>query len=224
MEILTTDKKGQLATRPANLGQMYPPTSSNPQPTKIAPNYDIWDYARQIIRDEYKNLVFAAKTAIKDENTLISNIDKICTWLKQAQRRPWCRLAGFIGNGKTTMLHALKSWYEKTHPRSIWNIYSANQLTRIATQDPEQFETIISKYPRLMIDDLGTEPNEVLVYGNKMQPIREMFYARYECKLITLYTTNLTDEQFTAYYGDRIADRCRELQLKIVFPQTSYRA
>lgn len=224
MEIITTDKQGQLATRPANLAQMYQPTSSSPQPAKIAPNYDIWDYTRQIIRDEYKNLVFAAKKAVKDENQLNSNIEKICTWMKQVQRRPWCRLAGFIGNGKTTMLHALKSWYEKTHARRIWTAYTANELVKLATQDPDKFDNVIQRHQLLMIDDLGTEPNEVLVFGNKMQPMREMFYARYDKKLITLFTTNLTDEQFTAYYGDRIADRCREMQLKIVFPQTSYRA
>ena len=196
--------------------------SSNPQPTKIAQISNVWDYTKQLIKDEYKNFVFAAKKAVKDEIALNANIEKICCWIKQTDR-PWLRISGYIGNGKSTMLRAIKSWYEKSHPRALFTAYTANELVKLAINAPDVFEQVITKHPRLMIDDLGTEPNEVLVYGNKMQPIREMFYARYDKKLTTIFTTNLSDAQFTEYYGDRIADRCRELQLKIVFAQTSYR-
>lgn len=105
----------------------------------------------------------------------------------------------------------------------MMTFYTANDFVKLAVSDPETFNNVIHRHKWLIIDDLGTEPNEVIVYGNKMQPVREMFYARYDKKLVTIFTTNLRDEDFTTYYGERIADRCREMQLKIVFQQQSYR-
>ncbi|MBQ3690160.1 MAG: replication protein [Bacteroidales bacterium] len=178
----------------------------------------------KIIRDEYKSLVFASKKAIKDEIMLNTNINKICSWFQQTNRRPWLRIAGYIGNGKSTMLKAVKNWFDKTHQRQMMTFYTANDLVKLAVSDPETFNNVIHRHKWLIIDDLGTEPNEVVVYGNKMQPVREMFYARYDKKLVTIFTTNLSDAAFSDYYGERIADRCNEMQQKIIFSQTSYRS
>lgn len=181
----------------------------------------------QFIYHEYKTLVSAKKKTIQDENTTMAHVASVVDWLEDTDNRPWCRLSGFIGNGKSTMLQAVKSWYEKTHPRKCFTMYTAPEIIRIAATESNQGNTLFDqmcRYPLLMIDDLGTEPNEVVVYGNKMQPMRDLLYARYDRRLVTLFTTNMTDADFSDYYGERIADRCRELQTKIVFAERSYRA
>ena len=205
-----------------NLTKTLNQTNFNTKPQISILNGD-FNAVKQTIYQEYYLLLNARKQAFKDNVLISQNIEKICGWLQMVEKYPWCRIAGYIGNGKTTMLNALKNWFDKTHGRQRWIYYSAPDIIRNATADPD-FIARIAKYHFLMIDDLGTEPQEIQIFGNKQQPIRDLFYLRYENRLTTLFTTNLTNEQFTEYYGARIADRCRELQLKIVFSQNSYRS
>ena len=76
----------------------------------------------------------------------------------------------------------------------------------------------------LGIDDLGTEPKEYLVYGNIHTPIVKLLSSRYDSRLFTMITTNLTPTQICNYYGARIGDRLNEMMKIIVFPNNSYRA
>ena len=75
----------------------------------------------------------------------------------------------------------------------------------------------------LAIDDLGTEPVEVLDYGNVLYPIVDLLTRRYDRQLFTVITTNLTSEEIRAKYGERIADRLNEMMTKIVFRDSSFR-
>lgn len=75
----------------------------------------------------------------------------------------------------------------------------------------------------LGIDDLGTEPSEVLDYGNIYTPVIDLLTKRYEEQLFTIITTNLTPQQIRRHYGDRIADRLNEMVKKIVFNNCTYR-
>ena len=68
----------------------------------------------------------------------------------------------------------------------------------------------------LGIDDLGTEPSEVLDYGNVYTPVIDLLTKRYEEQLFTVITTNLTPQQIREHYGDRIADRLNEMVKKIL--------
>ena len=43
----------------------------------------------------------------------------------------------------------------------------------------------------LAIDDLGTEPVEVMDYGNIITPVINLLTKRYEAHLFTIVTTNL---------------------------------
>lgn len=175
------------------------------------------------IYSEYKMAVMAKNGVIMDDLNTAANVISVTNWIFESGNRPWLRISGFIGNGKSTMLEALKKWFDKTHGRFRFPKYTAAEIIKIAaSEDKREFETICN-FPVLMIDDLGTEPNEIVVFGNKTQPMRDLFYFRYDKRLITVFTTNLTDSEFSQYYGERIADRCRELQTKIVFKQKSYR-
>ena len=73
------------------------------------------------------------------------------------------------------------------------------------------------------IDDLGTEPSEVLDYGNVYTPVIDLLTKRYEEQLFTVITTNLTPQKIREHYGDRIADRFNEMVKKIVFSNGTYR-
>ena len=75
----------------------------------------------------------------------------------------------------------------------------------------------------LGIDDLGTEPSELLDYGNIYTPVIHLLTKRYEEQLFTIITTSLTPQQIREHYGDRIADRLNEMVKKIVFNNATYR-
>ena len=76
----------------------------------------------------------------------------------------------------------------------------------------------------LIIDDLGTEPREVMDYGNITNPTVDILTRRYENQLFTIISTNLTPPDFSQVYGERIADRMREMMEKIPFNNYSYRS
>ena len=75
----------------------------------------------------------------------------------------------------------------------------------------------------LGIDDLGTEPSEVMDYDNVYTPVIDLLTKRYEEQLFTIITTNLTPQQIREHYDDRIADRLNEMVEKIVFKNGTYR-
>lgn len=157
-------------------------------------------------------------TKIKQEDEVISHAKEIAEWAQNWTKKPWLRIAGFVGNGKTTIISAFRLAYETTNRPRLFPIITADRLAKLAHSDPQEFERIIA-LPRLIIDDLGTEPGEITSYGNKIRPIVEALMARYCRRALTIYTTNLTSAQFEEQYGERIADRCRELEHKIVFKQ-----
>ena len=75
----------------------------------------------------------------------------------------------------------------------------------------------------LFIDDLGVEAVNIKVYGNEFSPVTELLYNRYDRNLVTILTSNLSDEQMKDRYGARIDDRLREMFDKIHFQGPSYR-
>jgi DNA replication protein DnaC len=76
----------------------------------------------------------------------------------------------------------------------------------------------------LMIDDVGTEPKEVMDYGTISTPIVDILEARYNLMKFTLLTTNLTPSELSEKYGPRLADRFREMFHVIGFDHPSYRS
>ena len=81
----------------------------------------------------------------------------------------------------------------------------------------------LSQKKMLGIDDLGTEPREVMDFGNVVTPVIDLLTMRYDEQLFTIITTNLTPKQIREHYGDRIADRLNEMGERIVFKNSSYR-
>ena len=120
-------------------------------------------------------------------------------------------LAGAVGCGKTTAA----AWWLATSDR----VYT----TRAKLLDPV-FITVsriqrLSRYSeaemkpiefarRLVIDDLGSEYLDDK--GNFQASMDALINARYENRIPTVITTNLTPDAFKERYGERVADRIRE--------------
>lgn len=167
----------------------------------------------------------------------------ISKWLTSDDSSFGLFLCGSTGNGKTTIIKALKelfNWLTSDEPYSSaksvefpirgYKIVSAKDLVRYAkaynnptkdnTEDVNQFK-LIRDIEILAIDDLGTEPRESIHYGDFVTAAMDILSYRYDEQLCTLCTTNLGAEDIETYYDKRIKDRFREMMLIINFKDES---
>ena len=101
-------------------------------------------------------------------------------------------------------------------------IIDAKSMAAICKSNYEDWKRLMHQ-DLLAIDDLGTEPREVMNYGNIINPTVDILTRRYENQLFTIISTNLTPPQISQVYGERIADRMREMMEVIPFTNSSYR-
>ncbi len=130
----------------------------------------------------------------------------------------WCLLAlsGGPGTGKTTAAAAwLWSAADAACSDDLHGIarlplafLTAARLSRFPKYDDEQMTRILRVH-RLVIDDLGAE--YVDKNGSYLSLLDEVVNERYAARRPTLLTTNLEVGPFKERYGDRIADRIREI-------------
>jgi hypothetical protein len=123
-------------------------------------------------------------------------------------------LSGNPGNGKTV---AAASWLFK---REVGLFVKAAQLARWERYSDEKMRLLLGS-AALVVDDLGTEYQDVK--GNLMALIDELLDHRYDYRLPTVLTTNLDAEAFKARYGERIADRIREVGAFVSIDAPSFR-
>ncbi|MGM9737177.1 MAG: AAA family ATPase [Candidatus Cryptobacteroides sp.] len=137
---------------------------------------------------------------------------------------PGLVIYGPCGTGKTTMVKALQQILEVG--RKFDNVCYLNACQIV---DYFRNEDTRDKYDKaksvevLLIDDLGCEPEHLMLFGTLYEPIKDILYKRYDRMLITVLTTNLGDEELYKRYGERIADRLKETFDTIVFNGVSYR-
>lgn len=158
-------------------------------------------------------------------HTLTYNLSK---WLTEDSHYFGYIMCGLCGNGKTTVVKALRTLLEKLNLRDEYNnrwelrIFDAKAICRIAITEEERYNKLC--YERMLaIDDLGCEPLEVQCYGNIYTPIIDLLTRRYDRQLFTVVTTNLTPQEIRPRYGDRLADRFNEMMRCMVFKNDSYR-
>jgi DNA replication protein DnaC len=75
----------------------------------------------------------------------------------------------------------------------------------------------------IIIDDLGDEPTEQMHYGSIITPVIDLLEERYNRRVMTIATTNLSAADIQDKYGLRIRDRLRESMQMVVYKQPSYR-
>lgn len=133
-------------------------------------------------------------------------------------------MCGTYGNGKTTLLYALRSvvsmlasgdYLPDNH--LALRIYDARMITKLyRDRDPQVFEEVC-RQKLLGIEDMGKEPTESLDYGNIISPVVELLEQRYDAQRFTAITTNLTPKEIREKYGNRIADRFNEMMCVLNF-------
>lgn len=168
-----------------------------------------------------------------DASTM-AHIRSAAEWLTDQQGKPGLMLQGLYGNGKTTLMIAIRDVVNflfgdaPSSDRRIIQIVDAKEIARLGVR-----ETTRREYERLMnekllaIDDLGDEPPEIINYGMAYTPVKDLLLERYERNLLTIISTNLINTkenpQLENHYGARIVDRLREMMEIIVFRNGSYR-
>lgn len=209
-------------------------------------NDPVFQEEQKRIDDERKS---AAETALKEaqrrelaalglsekDHELLSSGVVTETLAVQAVRSSGVRLtalSGGPGSGKTT---AGAVWLaDLVMERSSWSgidgalpafrakamFVTAAKLSRWPRYDDDAMNRIL-KSTRLVIDDLGAE--YVDKSGSYLSLLDEVINERYANKRATLLTTNLRADEFKDRYGERIADRIREVGKFVVVGSSSMR-
>ena len=77
----------------------------------------------------------------------------------------------------------------------------------------------------LIIDDLGREVREVVMYGTRRDPMREILERRLDewPRIRTYITTNLAEDELERRYGERVASRLAGSCVLVAMPQMDWR-
>lgn len=149
------------------------------------------------------------------DDCCISKVEKVVKWLYDSQKRGLL-LCGTVGNGKTTMLKALKSLLGHNaiylEAQGIYDYCRKNQCL------PEISSDIV-----VLIDDLGVEPPAYNDFGAVVYPLAQLLLNRYARNATTVIATNRTIDEIGEIYGVRVKDRMREMFARITYGEPSYR-
>lgn len=141
--------------------------------------------------------------------------DGIADWLTDNKGRGlW--LCGECGRGKTLIgakiLPVIFNFYH--YPRKIISLYDAKDLN-------SRFEEIASKHI-IYIDDVGKESMAVQ-YGNRNLRFPDIVDEAEKKGKLLMFSTNLSQDEMLAKYGERTTDRLQAITKKIVFRGKSLR-
>ena len=150
---------------------------------------------------------------IHDEFT-VRSIERVAKWLHYSKQRGLL-LYGSVGNGKTTMLRSIARLF-------LGRSFLLNANTIYQYEKENSLERSQSKL--LLIDDLGTEPERCLIFGEEHHPMTDIIQERYSDNLTTVIATNLTLENIKVRYGARVHDRMIEMYAGIYYDGDSYRS
>ena len=166
-----------------------------------------------------KNGIDAYSVPMTDE--FLKSAGMVAEWV---HNRPTCGLliCGEVGNGKTTMVEALTNLYAVRCNKLMTNVTALHIADLYRTGDTDGINAIKNSL-MLSIDDLGTEAVGVKSWGNEISPVTDVIYHRYAKRMMTVVTTNMAAFQIRDRYGDRIADRFREMMTVVPFLDKSYR-
>jgi len=172
------------------------------------------------------------RRAIELDDATRTHIELAARWITDPNGKAGLLLMGICGNGKTTLMRAIARLIafltEETlgySKRKTVRLISAKEIARCcaAGRNAAGDYTGLFAEPMLAIDDLGTEPAEVVSYGMAYTPLVDLLCERYDRQLLTIVTTNLTATGIDTAYGQRVHDRLREIMEVIPFNNPSYR-
>lgn len=187
--------------------------------------------AKNALYGYYKREVERRKNEFVMTDELKQQISEVGDFLTTETRYYGLFLPGSIGNGKTTMLKAIRDLLiylvendriryceGDKYPRFV----TARDMANIA-KDADEFRSLkTTKY--LILDDLCEEPAEVLSFGNYVYPFVELLEYRYEQMLPTFISSNFGAVDIEEkYHSARISDRMKEMFKIISFKEESFR-
>lgn len=167
------------------------------------------------------------------DKALEANMLEVAKLLSSTEdRRFGILLTGYTGTGKTAFANALRvvinSYNLIVDPEAVWKQryiagrYTAKTLWKRGMKDPDALSEIANS-PAIMIDDLGEDAKEAVLFGNVLTPMIDLFEYRYERRLFTIATTNLPPSELLAKYDERVASRLNEMMLVLKFTGQDYR-
>lgn len=207
------------------------------QPNSTQPRFRIGleqGQCEQLLLAAYRVGVESRHMRFMMTEDLEQNLARVAAALVASEPKLGIMLAGCPGNGKTTMLYAIRAVInllkDRGHFRNyddrvfhvgLW-IADARDIVKGAQEIDLQNPKIpnfgvLKNYDMIAIEDMGKEPKEVMNYGNVISPIVELLEHRYERQKYTSITTNLTLEQIREKYGARVYDRLAETMCLIVY-------
>ena len=158
-----------------------------------------------------------------------AQLNLIANYLTGGSKKFGLMFCGLCGNGKTTWaktLQLLVSGLNLKNPINnlyyVFPLWNAKDLAMRSKGNYNDWRNVM-RYQLMIVDDLGTEPREVMEFGNVYTPLIDLITTRYEEQLYTIFTTNLTPAQLEEKYGRRTVDRLNEMVEKVVFENESYR-
>ena len=158
-----------------------------------------------------------------------AQLNLIAKYLTGGSKKFGLMFCGLCGNGKTTWAKALQllaSGLNLKNPINnlyyVFPLWNAKDLAMRSKGNYNDWRNVM-RYQLMIVDDLGTEPREVMEFGNVYTPLIDLITTRYEEQLYTIFTTNLTPAQLEEKYGKRIVDRLNEMVEKVVFENETYR-
>lgn len=198
----------------------------NEETTKIG--FEIERYQKQvpqILEIFYKAEVMSRGGYYIDDAETRDHLAKAAGWLQRVKRpKTGLLICGGTGNGKTTMGRALFKTIQKCNNISFREETAANFAKLEAQRDENRYQLVnLRQAEYLLLDDLGVEPVSVKVWGNEVSPVAELLTQRYNLQKFTIATSNLTEKELGQRYGDRVADRIREMFNVLSFKNESYR-
>lgn len=179
-------------------------------------NYDT-ESVKEVLELAVRRVVFDRRKEYADKYARV--IDAVATWLTDPTYSG-LYMCGVVGCGKTTLMKAvgivINNIGDVTDGKYFFRSMTAKEAMKLSC-DGSQDNMILA------IDDLGTEPVEVVEYGNVTTPLKDLLYYRYEHRLRTIITTNMKPEEIKERYGKRISDRMKEEYVKVAFENGSFR-
>ena len=125
------------------------------------------------------------------------NYRPIVDWMTDNKGKGLLMFGG-CGLGKSVIgMYILPLLIKDVHKKVV-NIFSAQEFNKKIDE--------ILKLHIIYIDDIGTEDN-LNSYGNKRMPFAELCDAAEKKGKLLILTTNLSIDELTQRYGDRVVDR-----------------
>lgn len=134
---------------------------------------------------------------------------KFLTMTKLEAQKQGLFLSGGTGTGKTTALKIIAGY------RDFKTFYADELVSRYRVKgDNMMYSELLKGAKNVIIDDIGSEPT-LFIYGMKFELIEQLIIERHRQFInygyLTLFSTNLSKDDFVTRYGMRIYSRIMEM-------------